>query len=345
MTDVPFTGKATVSGDAVTIALGFTLPKAGSDPPPPAPAKSPAGFTFESISRFEAKAAPSAYGTPRVSECYYDASESPLTAEVWTSTDDLVGRAGKAVKSGDLIVTFVESPELVTAGNEALKESLTGFWGGAPKGPHKIFWAFDLEPDAKIAQGQYSLDSYLEAWDVILGWFAGIEANEFLVPLVKLTGEAADARPNPWHAYLPSEGIGAVGWDIYPPGGAGYAAPSSFLSRLGPVLAWPGTTSYNTRGKGRLAHGIAEFGTVGQLQGDVFDISGRAAWASAVHEELSKMGYPWAFEVIYDSAFPGGLGVVDGRQGSFQIEGTDPAYPALPDTATLSAWREVIAPS
>lgn len=333
-TDFPFgtTGKLP-DGSTVNVSGTVSVSAPAVTPPPPPPSGVKCGVSFETIAKFDSKSSATSYGPMKIAQCYYDAAESPPGDVVWGSSDQRIGRAGHAIPHGDLIVTFTIAPNLVTAAtNTALQTALTGFWHAAPNGPHRIYWVYNLEADAKIAQGLYTLAQYIDAWDVILGWFKAANPNPYLIPTVKLTGEASNARPNPWQAYLPKSGIGCVGWDVYPPNGQGFAAPSTWLDRIVTAVQSPATAAYVTGTGKRLMHGIAEFGSVGVKTASGWDVSGRPAWLTAVGDFVKAQSAPIEFCLNYDSAYPGGLG----GGGSFQIDGTT-------DTASLAAWRGVIA--
>jgi hypothetical protein len=207
-----------------------------------------------------------------------------------------------------VIVSFSADPSAVISGSD--NAALAQFFDTAPTG-HAIYYSYYHEPEDNIAAGQFTAAQYRQAWGVIASIADQADNRDLHSTLILMSYDLRPASHRNWRDYLPAgKVISTLGWDAYPAGSTGRGT-----MKLTPPRRFMGRAVAVSKSAG-LPFGFAEFGT--SL------VTGRAAWLTSVGKYLVSSGA--LFGTLFDASGP------------------QPSM-ALTDSASISAWHNVVAQS
>jgi hypothetical protein len=206
-----------------------------------------------------------------------------------------------------VVVSFRAPPSVVLSGAD--NATLSRFFDSAPTG-HPIYYSYQPEPEHLIATGQFSLSSFKAAWARVVSIAAAAHNPDLRSTLILTSYDLNPQSGRNWKDYLPGGGvISTLGWDAYPAGTVQdrNPQPTPPADFMGPAVAASKSVG--------LPFGFAEFalGTP----------NGRPGWLTDVGNYLDSSGA--LFGTLFDSSgFP---------------------WMQLHDTASIAAWRAVVARS
>jgi len=207
-----------------------------------------------------------------------------------------------------VIVSFNADPTAIISGSD--NAALAQFFDAAPTG-HAIYYSYYHEPEVPIATGQFTAAAYRQAWGVIVGIADQAHNPDLHSTLILMAYDLQSSSGRNWLNYLPSGNvISTLGWDAYPAGSA-----DGGTKELTPPAQFMGPAVAASKSAG-LPFGFSEFGTS--------VVSGRSSWLTSVGNYLASSGA--LFGTLFDAAGP------------------QPSM-ALTDSASISAWNNVVASS
>lgn len=222
------------------------------------------------------------------------------SANAWTT-------GSGAVNKSAVVVSFNALPSAILSGAD--DSALSHFFDIAPTG-HPIYYSYYHEPEVHIADGQFTLASYLAAWARVVSLADAAHNPDLHSTLILTSWDLNPQSGRNWKNYLPPGGIiSTLGWDAYPPGTVSdknptATPPADFMSAE--VAA---AKSVN------LPFGFAEFA--------LGTSAGRPGWLADVASYLQSTGA--LFGTYFESAgFP---------------------WMQLNDGASVGAWRNAVAHS
>ncbi len=212
-----------------------------------------------------------------------------------------------AINKSAVIVSFAAAPAAVLAGAD--DSALSRFFAGAPSG-HRIYYAYYSEPEAYVSGHQFTVSQYRRAW-LHIAALARKARNRDLTPTLILRASDLTAHSGVnWQSYLPGRhAVRTIAWDAYPTG-----TLTGHNPRLTPPAVFMGPAVAAAKQAG-LQFGFAGFALA--------TAKGRPMWLKRVGDYLMSSGALF--------------GVLTSRS----------AVPAteLTDTASIQAWRTVVARS
>lgn len=237
------------------------------------------------------------FGHMPIIRVFYSGLPSP---NAWTS-----GAGG--INKSAAVVSFNALPNAILSGAD--DAALSHFFDTAPTG-HPIYYSYYHEPEVHIADGQFTLASYLAAWARVVSLADGAHNPDLHSTLILTSWDLNPHSGRNWKNYLPPGGIiSTLGWDAYPAGTVSdhdpqATPPADFMSAEVAAAKSAG-----------LPFGFAEFALGTQ--------AGRPGWLTDVASYLQSSGA--LFGTLFESAgFP---------------------WMELNDAASVSAWRSAVAHS
>ena len=216
------------------------------------------------------------------------------------------GTAGAS--NSAVIVSFGADPSAILSGSD--DAALTQFFDSAPTG-HPIYYSYNHEPEPAITAGQYTAAAYQAAWAHVAALASAANNPDLHSTLILMAWDVNPQSGLNWRNYLPPGNIiSTLGWDAYPQGACDNypladTPPATFM---GPAIAASQAAG--------LPYGFAEFGTP--------LVPGRAAWLTSVGSYLMTSG------ALFGSLFDTASQLPSMRLG---------------DTASITAWQQVVAQS
>lgn len=213
------------------------------------------------------------------------------------------GRAGSVDRP--VVVSFKATPSQVLSGR--YDAELLSWFRAAPR-DRDIWWAYWHEPEDNVQRGDFSAQSWRDAYRRIAGLAARVDNPALHNTVILMCWTANPNSGRSLNDFFPGRDVvDTIGWDCYNKSESAYLDPTSMFSR-----AIAASKNFG------VGFGIAELGS--KLRGGDGGAS-RADWLRRVGQHLSGQGAE--FVTYFDS-------LVDG--GEFR----------LLDSASQQAWRDVV---
>lgn len=213
------------------------------------------------------------------------------------------GRAGSVDRP--VVVSFKAPPAQVLSGR--YDDELLSWFRAAPR-DRDVWWAYFHEPEDDVKRGEFSAQTWREAYRRIAGLAARVDNPALHNTVILMCWTANPNSGRSLSDFFPGRDVvDTIGWDCYNKSESSYLDPATMFARA--------ITASKNFGVG---FGIAELGS--KLRGGDGG-SNRAQWLRRVGQHLSDQGAE--FVTYFDSLVEG---------GEFR----------LLDSASQQAWRDVV---